>query len=59
MSNTKQVALRLEPDFHERVQLLAKDQHRSLHAQVVFILESYFDVQLLRRRVEELERERS
>lgn len=56
MSDIKQVALRIEEGFHNQIAKLAKEQHRSIHAQVVFMLQAYFDPQMLRNRLAELER---
>lgn len=55
MSETKQVALRLEVSFHDKIQKLAKNESRSLHAQIVFILRAWFDKGMLRSRLDELE----
>lgn len=55
MSETKQVALRLEIPFHDRIQKLAKKESRSLHSQIVFMLQAWFDKESLRRRLLELD----
>lgn len=52
----KQVALRLEPEFHDQMHRLAKEEHRSLHSEIVFVLNAWFDAQALRDRLAELER---
>jgi hypothetical protein len=55
----KQIALRLEPAFHNQIAALAKKEHRSLHSQVILMLQTYFDAHLLRRRLDELEQRTS
>lgn len=55
MPDTKQIALRIEPDFYERLSKLAKYEGRSLHAQVIYILRAFFDRELLRKRLVDLE----
>lgn len=56
VSEQKQVALRLDSDFHAKIQNLAKKEKRSLHSQVVFVLNAWFDPQALRDRLAELDR---
>jgi len=56
MTDTKQVALRIEPSFHDKLFGLAKTEKRSLHAQIVYILDAWFDADMLRKRLGELER---
>lgn len=53
----KSYVVRVRPDLHERVVQLAKDNHRSLNNQTVFILEAWFDVPSLLDRVAQLERD--
>ena len=55
MPALKQVALRLEPEFHERLTKLSDREERSLHAQVVYILRAWFNADMLRKRLGELE----
>lgn len=55
MSDTIQVALRLEKKQHNQVKEHAITEQRSLHSQIVYILQAWFDPVLLRRRLEELE----
>ena len=55
MSETKQVALRLDRDFHDRISLYAEKEERSLHAQVVYILRAWFNADLLRKRIDDLD----
>lgn len=55
MSETKQVALRIETSFYERISKLAKYEGRSLHAQIVYMLRAFFDTELLRKRLDDLE----
>lgn len=56
MSDTKQVALRLETPFHDRIKNLAARESRSLHSQIVYILQAWFDRDALLRRLSELDR---
>jgi hypothetical protein len=35
----KQIALRVPIAFHQRLELLAAHQHRSLHGQIIYMLE--------------------
>lgn len=54
MSNTKQFALRIEEDFYDQLVALADKEQRSLHGQITFMLKTYFDADLLARRINEL-----
>lgn len=58
MVEQKQVALRLEPDFYDQVVALANRDERSIHNQVVFMLKTYLDRDLLLKRLDELDRQR-
>jgi hypothetical protein len=40
----KQVALRVPLAFHQRLELLAAHQHRSLHGQIIYMLERQLTV---------------
>jgi hypothetical protein len=40
----KQVALRVPLAFHQRLELLAAHQHRSLHGQIIYMLERQLSV---------------
>ena len=37
----KRLTLRLPDDLHAKVKKLAEKEHRSLHAQILYILEQY------------------
>jgi len=47
---------RISPSLHERVVRLSKENKRSLNNQVVVILDAWFDADMLRKRLGELER---
>jgi predicted HicB family RNase H-like nuclease len=53
---TGQFVVRISPDMHARLAAVADKQHRSLNSQVVHIFETYFDIDLLRQRLDALER---
>jgi hypothetical protein len=42
--DVKQVALRVPLAFHQRLELLAAHQHRSLHGQIIYMLERQLTV---------------
>lgn len=52
----KKFVVRLEPESHERVVALGKENKRSLNNQIVFILNAWFDPQAIRDRLAELDR---
>lgn len=41
MENIKRVTLRLPIDLYNRIKRLAEQEKRSIHSQVVYMLESY------------------
>lgn len=54
-----QTALRLDPSFNETLKAMADKEERSLHAQVVYILRAWFNADILRKRLSELESQSS
>lgn len=52
----KRITIRTTEDFHKRIEQSADDHHRSLNSEILVILETYFSVDKLRWRIEELER---
>ena len=39
----KQISLRIPPEIHEGVASIADKQHRSIHAQILYVLEQHID----------------